>query len=74
MGVVAYLAFDWMLSQGRSIGAARNGVLFLMVPFENVYVVNSRSETRSVFRHYPLRNLFLLFGTLAAQLFHIGAV
>ena len=45
-----------------------------MVLFENIHVFNSRSETRSVFRHNPLRNLILLFGTAAAQLIHIGAM
>jgi len=45
-----------------------------MVLFENIHVFNSRSETRSVFTHNPLRNHFLLFGTLAAQLIHIGAM
>jgi Ca2+-transporting ATPase len=44
------------------------------VLFENVHVFNSRSETRSAFRHSPLRNPLLLFGTAAAQLVHIGAM
>ena len=74
IGVVAFMAFEWLLSHGYSVEAARNGVLFLMVLFENVHVFNSRSETRSVFIHNPLRNLFLLLGTLAAQLIHIGAL
>ena len=74
IGVVAFLTFEWLLSRGYSVDAARNGVLFLMVLFENVFVFNSRSETRSVFAHNPLRNQFLLFGTLAAQLIHIAAL
>ncbi|MEN8800618.1 MAG: cation-translocating P-type ATPase C-terminal domain-containing protein [Thiogranum sp.] len=45
-----------------------------MVLFENIHVFNSRSETRSAFRHNPLRNPLLLFGTAAAQLVHIGAM
>lgn len=49
IGTVSFLAFQWMLSHGYSVDEARNGVLFLMVLFENVYVFNSRSETRSVF-------------------------
>jgi len=44
------------------------------VLFENVQAFNSRSETRSVLRHNPLRNTPLLLGTLAAQLIHIGAM
>jgi magnesium-transporting ATPase (P-type) len=53
---------------------ARNGTLLLMVLFENVQAFNSRSETLSVFRHNPLRNKLLFFGTLAAQAVHIGAM
>jgi magnesium-transporting ATPase (P-type) len=48
--------------------------MLLMVLFENVHVLNSRSEGRSTFRQSLWRNPFLLFGTLAAQLLHIGAM
>lgn len=74
IGVIAFLTFDWLLKQGYSIEQARNSILLLMVLFENVHVFNSRSETRSVFSHNPLRNLFLLLGTIGAQLIHIAAM
>ena len=74
IGVVAFLVFQYLYEQGYGLDAARNGTLLLMVLFENIHVFNSRSETRSVFTHNPLRNHFLLFGTLAAQLIHIGAM
>ncbi len=74
IGSVAFLLFQWLLSRGFSIDEARNGTLLLMVLFENVHVFNSRSETLSTFRHNLLRNKILLFGTLAAQLIHIGAM
>ena len=74
IGVVAYGAFSWMLQHGYSLEEARNGTLLLMVLFENVHVFNCRSETLSAFRHNPLRNRLLLFGTIAAQLVHIGAM
>ncbi len=74
IGVVTFLVFQYLYNQGYSLDAARNGTLLLMVLFENIHVFNSRSETRSVFTHNPLRNHFLLFGTLAAQLIHIGAM
>lgn len=74
IGVTAFIVFQYLLSQGYDLDAARNGTLLLMVLFENIHVFNSRSETRSVFNHNPLRNHFLLFGTLAAQLIHIGAM
>lgn len=74
MGVLAFLVYDWMLDQGWTTEAARNGILLLMVLFENVQAFNSRSETLSVFRHNPLRNRLLLFGTIIAQLVHIAAM
>ncbi len=74
MGILAYLVFSYLLNKGVSIDEARNSTLLLMVLMENVNVFNSRSETRSVFQHNPMRNRLLLFGTLAAQLIHIAAL
>jgi calcium-translocating P-type ATPase len=74
IGIVAFVLFQYLLQQGYSLDEARNGTLLLMVLFENIHVFNSRSETRSVFQHNPLRNPILLFGTAAAQLIHIGAM
>jgi hypothetical protein len=37
-----------------------------VVLFENVHVFNSRPETLSTFRHNPLGNRLLLFGTVIA--------
>ena len=74
MGFIAFLLFQSLLTSGYDVDAARNGTLLLMVLFENVYVFNCRSETRSVFQHNPLRNSILLLGTLTAQLIHIGAM
>ncbi|HHH44222.1 MAG TPA: HAD family hydrolase [Gammaproteobacteria bacterium] len=74
IGVMAFLVYQWLLGRGFSLDEARNGTLLLMVLFENIHVFNSRSETRSVFRHSPLRNPLLLLGTAVAQLVHIGAM
>jgi Ca2+-transporting ATPase len=74
IGGVAFLLFQWLLERGFSLDEARNGTLMLMVLFENIHVFNSRSESLSIFRHNPMRNPLLLFGTLAAQLIHIGAM
>ena len=74
IGGLAFSAFYWLLQQGYTLEQARNSTLLLMVLFENVQAFNSRSETLSVFRHNPLRNRILLFGTLIAQLVHIGAM
>jgi len=74
IGSVAFLLFQWLLDRGFSLDEARNGTLMLMVLFENIHVFNSRSESLSTFRHNPMRNPLLLFGTMAAQLIHIGAM
>ncbi|OIP98924.1 MAG: ATPase [Zetaproteobacteria bacterium CG2_30_46_52] len=74
IGVSAFVIFQMLLAKGLSVDAARNSTLLLMVLFENMHVFNCRSETRSIFRHNPLRNPVLLFGTLAAQLIHIAAM
>jgi magnesium-transporting ATPase (P-type) len=74
IGLVAFWVFQWMLSVGHTLDEARNITLLLMVLFENVHVLNSRSETLSAFRHNPLRNKLLLVGTALAQLVHIGAM
>ena len=73
MGGVAFAFWYWLLSQGWPEETARNALL-LMVLFENVQAFNGRSETLSVFGHNPVRNRLLLFGTLAAQAVHIGAI
>jgi Ca2+-transporting ATPase len=74
IGIVAFLLYQWLLNHGFTMDEARNGTLLLMVLFENIHVFNSRSETRSVFRHNPMRNPVLLIGTVTAQLVHIGAM
>jgi len=74
IGGIAFGIYQWLLTRGASVEEARNSVLLLMVLFENMQSFNSRSERLSVFRHHPLRNKFLVFGTLAAQLVHIGAM
>lgn len=74
IGIVSFMLFNMLLAQGFNIEQARNATLLLMVLFENFHVFNSRSETRSVFRHNLLRNPVLLFGTVMAQLIHIAAM
>jgi magnesium-transporting ATPase (P-type) len=74
IGGLAFAVFYGLLETGVPETEARNATLLLMVLFENVQAFNSRSETRSAFRHNPLRNKLLLFGTIAAQLVHIGAM
>lgn len=75
--VMAGVSFSFFYSQiqsGVSLEIARNLTLLLMVLFENVMIGNCRSETKSAFSMSPLRNPFLLAGTVGAQLLHIGAM
>ena len=74
MGTLAFGVFKWQIDQGLDEDAARNITLLLMVLFENVHVLNSRSESLSIFKQYFFGNKFLLFGMLAAQSVHIGAM
>ena len=74
MGVLAFATFSWQILNGAEVENARNITLLLMVLFENVHVLNSRSETRSLFRQYFFGNPFLIFGMLGAQAIHIGAM
>lgn len=74
VGSAAFATYRWLLEWGWNIEEARSAVLLLMVLFENVQAFNSRSESRSLFTHNPLRNRLLLFGTLIAQGIHILAM
>ena len=74
MGCLAFALFKWQLDSGVAEQEARNMTLLLMVLFENVHVLNSRSEQVSIFKQYFLGNKFLLFGMLAAQGIHIMAM
>jgi len=74
MGCLAFVVFSWQLNSGVTEEAARNITLLLMVLFENVHVLNSRSETTSMFRQYFFGNPLLIFGMLGAQAVHIGAM
>lgn len=74
MGCLAFGLFKWLLDHGVTEYDARNMTLLLMVLFENVHVLNSRSESKSIFKQYFFGNKLLLFGMLAAQGVHIGAM
>ncbi len=74
MGGAAFAFYAWSLDRGMSEPVARNMLLLLMVLFENVHVLNARSETRSVF-HIPFAaNPFLIFAIIGAQGLHIAAM
>jgi Ca2+-transporting ATPase len=75
MGLISLVEFYWMLHYGGySEAEARNLLLLQFVLFENVIVLNCRSETQSIFSQSFFSNPLLLYGTLAAQLLHIAAL
>ena len=74
MGCLAFIVFQYQLNQGATEEDARNITLLLMVLFENVHVLNSRSETCSIFQQNFFGNKLLLFAMLGAQAIHISAM
>lgn len=74
MGGLAFAVFAWQIHYGVAVESARNITLLLMVLFENVHVLNSRSETKSIFKQRFFGNPILLIGMLAAQAIHIAAL
>ena len=74
IGIVSFSIFYQLLNNGFTVEEARNSTLLLMVLFENIHVFNCRSETRSLFSVNPFKNRILVFGTISAQLLHIGAM
>lgn len=74
MAIVGFVAFAVMLHLGWSEKNARNGLLMLMVLFENIHIANCRSETKSAFVLSPLRSPILLIGTITAFLVHVASL
>jgi P-type Ca2+ transporter type 2C len=74
MGGLGFLFYRWGLGQGWSQQQASNSLLLLLVLFEIAHVGNCRSETRSAFALSPLRNPFLVVGSLSALGLHLLAM
>ena len=74
IGGVGFGFFWWALRHGWTEFEARNGLLLLMVLFENVHVFNCRSEVRSAFKVPFGANRFLIAAVIVAQCVHIGAM
>ncbi len=72
MGLVGFGLFSWAIDSGWSESSARNGLLLLMVLFENVHLFNCRSETRSAFGLSPLKSPVLLIGMVVAFSVHVS--
>jgi len=74
MGVGTFVVFDYCLEVGMDIDAARNVILMLMILFGNIHALNTRSETRSLFKMSIVSNPLLLGAVVAAQSVHISAM
>jgi magnesium-transporting ATPase (P-type) len=75
MSAAGLLAFWWMLDvAGWTVEASRNGLLLLVVLFQNLHIGNVRSETRSIFRLSPLKSPILVIGVLLAFGIHMMAM
>ncbi len=72
MGCAGFAVFQWCLAQGWSVETSRNALLMLMVLFENVHILNCRSETRSAFLMSPFRSPVLMLGILGAFSAHMA--
>jgi len=74
VGGAAFGMYRVLLDAGWTTSASRNAVMVLMVLFENVMVLNSRSETQSFLRTGFKGNRLLIAGTLAALGIHLTAM
>jgi len=74
MGTCAFGFYFWALESGMSEERARNLLLLLMVLFENVHVLNARSERRSAFAIPLAANPFLFLAIIGAQGCHVAAL
>lgn len=74
MGACAFGFYFWALESGMPEERARNLLLLLMVLFENVHVLNARSERRSAFCVPLAANPVLILAILGAQGCHVAAL
>ncbi|NLF83191.1 MAG: HAD-IC family P-type ATPase, partial [Candidatus Gastranaerophilales bacterium] len=74
MGIIVFILWFVLLSQGVPEFTARNLALLFMVLFENIHIFNCRSERKSAFK-VPLSNNWLLItGIIASQALHIASM
>lgn len=71
MGVVTYFYYVHLLNTGTSHAMAQNLVLLLAILFSAIMIGNARSMSKSTFTIGPMRNPFLVLGTLGANLLHL---
>jgi len=74
IGLVSLGAYGWMLQAGWSLDEARNTLLLLMVLFENVQALNSRSETRLALSMSPIGNPALVAAIVLSFALHASSM
>lgn len=74
MGVSAFGVFYTLLELGYEEAMARNITLLLMILFENVHSINSRTEKNSIFKIDHMKNKILWLSILSAQSIHIASM
>ncbi|MEE9587732.1 MAG: HAD-IC family P-type ATPase, partial [Hyphomicrobiaceae bacterium] len=74
MGLLAFGTYYFLLADGLELAQARNLTLMLMVLMGNVHALNSRSETKSLFRIRFFANPFVVLAVPVAQTVHIAAM
>ena len=75
MSIISICQYYWMLNAGGyDEFSARNLLLLQFVLFENIIILNCRSETASFFSSSLMRNPILIYGTILAQALHIIAM
>lgn len=71
MGISAFALFYTLLEFGYQEETARNLTLLLMVLFESVHTINSRTENNSIFKINHSRNILLWASVIIAHGVHI---
>ncbi len=72
MAMAGFGVFRYTLAAGWSEDSARNALLLLMVLFENLHLLNCRSETASAFSLSLRRSPVLVLGGLSALALHVS--
>jgi P-type Ca2+ transporter type 2C len=74
MGGVGFIYFQNLLAKGMDLQQIRNLLLLLLVLFENLMILNCKSENQSLLKIPLLNNKILIGSVFLAQLVHILAM
>lgn len=74
IGLITFGLWVFLPKGEADIAMSRNIILLLLVILENVHVINSRSEHKSVFKIPFSNNYLLVAGIIGSQLLHVLAM